>query len=209
MQYTTRASSLSQVASRLTEQGAEQAAVLGKALFPWIESQTERAAVPPQRAFRIFLRDRFTDRYSGSQLVFPGALLAMGLLMPHAFPIHPTWKVSKSHEIYWELWPVIDHVQPVTRHGSNDDANLVTTSTRNNTAKGASLLSELGWSLRPIPEVPTGSTPWDGLMGWFLDVVKAHPQLMDHSQLRSWHRAAVSSGHAQPHPVATTAHPQR
>lgn len=205
MQYTTRASSLSQVASALTHQGAEQAAVLGKALFPWTESQTERAAVPPQRAFRIFQRDRFTDRYSGSQLVFPGALLAMGLLMPQSFPMHPTWKVSKSHEIYWELWPVIDHVLPVTRHGSNDDANLVTTSTRNNTAKGASLLSELGWSVRPIPDSPS----WDGLVGWFLEAVSAHPQLMNHSQLRSWHRAAVSNGHTRLPPAATAAHPER
>lgn len=103
--------------------------------------------------------------------------------------MHETWKVSESHEVFWELWPVVDHVVPVTRHGSNDPSNLVTTSVTNNVAKGTALLTELGWSLLP----PPANAAWDGLLGVFRELVSRNAGLLENSQLRGWHKAAGAS----------------
>lgn len=44
------------------------------------------------RAARIFMRDGFIDRYSGAPLIFPGALMLLGMLLPEEFHIIPTGK---------------------------------------------------------------------------------------------------------------------
>lgn len=188
MQRTLRAQNLIAVADAFASGDRAHAVEIAKLSFPWSPSLAARAAVVKRRALAVFRRDCFTDRYSGSKLVFPGALLACGLLLPEAFPMHPTWKVSLSHEIFWELWPVVDHIVPVTRCGSNELTNMATTSVVNNTAKGTALLAELGWELLPQP---TSQTPWDGMMKWFLRVVQENPALLEHSQLRGWHEAAT------------------
>src|SRR5688500_15046608 len=112
MQTTSRATSLSELTAALANGdlgGAEEIAVRE---FAWQLDRNERSPISKGTAIKVFFRDRFLDRYSGSKLVFPGALVAIGRLMPQHFPIHPTWKAGHSHDVFWELWPVVDHVLP-------------------------------------------------------------------------------------------------
>ena len=154
--------------------------------FPWQRSNEKRKSFGKDKCLKIFRRDQYLDRYSGSRLVFPGALLALGILMPEQFPMHPTWKAGESHDIFWEYWPVVDHVYPVSRGGTNADENLVTTSGRNNTLKDNATLQELGWTLQPIS---TGETGWDGMVGWFKQIIQATPALLNNVTLRRWNDA--------------------
>jgi len=110
---------------------------------------------------RIFIRDGFIDRYSGTRLIFPGVLRVLSKLLRTDFPFHPNWKMSATHPAYWELFPTIDHVVPVTRGGVYDESNWVTTSQLRNSAKGLWTLDELGWELYP----PGDYASWNGLMG--------------------------------------------
>lgn len=185
MQKTRRAAPLNEIADALLAQDITRADSVAAAEFPWQPKSFGRKPLTQRACLDIFLRDGFIDRYSGSQLVFPGALLAIGLLLPDRFPMGPTWKVGDSHEVFWELWPVVDHVIPVVRGGRNDADNLVTTSSTNNVAKGHSLPSELGWTLAPVP----ADRCWDGLVGWFDMIVEQNPSLRQHSQLKSWYSA--------------------
>ena len=49
-----------------------------------------------RQRLELFQRDRFTDRYSGQRLVFPGTLRLLSHLLPEAFPYHPNWKLGRS-----------------------------------------------------------------------------------------------------------------
>lgn len=49
------------------------------------------------------------DRYSGTQLVFPGVLRLLSRLLRSEFPFHPNWKMSETHMVYWELFPRGSH----------------------------------------------------------------------------------------------------
>lgn len=140
---------------------------------------------------RVFMRDGFVDRYFGDRLVFPGTLYLLSLLMPSVFPYHPHGKTSVSHFAYWELWPSIDHVVPVTRGGLDELSNWVTASMQRNQAKSHSMLEEIGWSLKPPGDVAT----WDGLTSWYLAYVDANPILPEGPMLRimrQWEEAARS-----------------
>lgn len=140
-------------------------------------------------ATQIFIRDGFIDRYSGARLVFPATLRLLSLRLPADFPFHPNWKMTDTHEAYWELSPTIDHIVPVARGGVDSETNWVTTSMRRNSAKSNSTLEQLGWTLLP----PGNIEHWDGLMGWFLDQVRSEPSLLDNSHLRRWHTAAIAA----------------
>ena len=135
---------------------------------------------------RVFLRDRFVDRYSGARLVFPGTLRLLSVVMPVEFPAHPSWKMDETHLAYWELFPTIDHVVPVARGGADDETNWVTTSMVRNAAKSNWLLEELGWSIRE----PEQNGAWDGLVGWCLEFVGAHPEHRSNKYIARWCRAA-------------------
>jgi hypothetical protein len=47
------------------------------------------------KRLRVFLRDGFLDRYSGTPLVLPGALRAISMVIPEAFPYQRNWKVQR------------------------------------------------------------------------------------------------------------------
>ena len=186
MQRTSRAERLSDIAEALAIGEVARAKDLAASHFPWERTLTKRKGISPVRALGVFVRDRFIDRYSGSKLLFPGALLAVGVLLPDQFPTHPNWKAGESHHVFWELWPVIDHVHPVTRGGAHDEANFVTTSTNNNNAKGNALLSELEWQLLPQPGP---EETWDGLVSWYRRIVDLRGDLLFNSQIKTWHNA--------------------
>lgn len=150
-------------------------------------ASTPRRSMGARRQLGVFLRDGFTDRYSGQRLVYPGALLALSVLLGPSFPYHRNWKQSVTHPSFWELYPTIDHIVPVARGGLDDESNMVTTSMLRNSAKANWLLEELGWPDRRAPIVPD----WDGLLGWFLGACVLNKGLRQKKAIERWHRAAL------------------
>jgi hypothetical protein len=135
----------------------------------------------------IFDRNGFIDRYSGRRLVFPGTLRLLSEYFKKEFPYHTNWKTGVGHLAYYELYPTIDHLSPVTRdNGTNDLSNLVTTSQLLNSAKAHFTLSELGWELHKSGKIEE----WDGLTKWFLKRVESEPQILDSKPMNEWYRVA-------------------
>ena len=137
------------------------------------------------QALEVFRRDGFIDRYSGDRLVFPGTLRLLSHYYPKAFPYHSHWHTEKTHLAYWLLCPTIDHVVPVTRGGSNDMDNFVTTSQLHNSVKGHWLLSELGWCLHK----PGNLDEWYGLLGWFIQQIREDAGAISCAYIKRWQRA--------------------
>jgi hypothetical protein len=77
-------------------------------------------------------------------------------------------------------------VLPVSRGGSDDESNWITTSMVRNAAKSAFTLDELGWSLHPAGNI----AEWDGLVGWFIDQANADRAILADPYLRQWFVAA-------------------
>lgn len=103
-------------------------------------------------------------------------------MLPNEFPAHPNWKMTETHFAFWELFPTIDHVDPVARGGADEASNWVTTSMLRNSAKAHWTLPELGWTLHP----PGDAQHWDGLSGWFTDYLT---DLAASAYLGRWLRA--------------------
>ena len=138
---------------------------------------------------KVFLRDGFIDRYSGSRLIFPPVLRVLSFALPAAFPYHPNWKTDVTHPAYWQVGATLDHVIPVTRGGADDASNWVSTSMARNAAKSNYTLAELGWNLLPPDE--TGE--WDGMMKWFLEYTAKHPEAIVDNTVRRWRNGAVEA----------------
>jgi hypothetical protein len=103
--------------------------------YPCAALSTRRKNWPLKRVVAVFLRDGYTDRYSGARLVFPGTLLALSILLQDAFPYQRNWKQSATHPAFWELYPTLDHLVPVARGGADDESNVVTTSMLRNSGE--------------------------------------------------------------------------
>jgi hypothetical protein len=158
-----------------------------RAEYPFVAVIPEGRRYTEAQSLHVFRRDGFLDRYSGQRLVFPGILRLLSRLLPEAFPFHPNWKMAETHPAYWELFPTIDHVLPVTRGGPDSDGNWVTTSMMRNTAKANWTLEELGWRLHPAGSL----TDWDGLTELFVDFVNSERSVLEDTYLRRWYSAAV------------------
>lgn len=133
----------------------------------------------------IFIRDGFIDRYTGQQLVFPGALRLLSRLLPNEFPYHPSWKMSESHIVYWQLYPTIDHVIPIARGGAHESENWVCTSMLENSRKSNWALDELQSTLHDPGDIHI----WDGLIGWFQEYVERDRTHLQEGSIREWHNA--------------------
>jgi hypothetical protein len=158
--------------------------------YPCPQPATPRTRWPVKRLVAVFARDGYTDRYSGSRLVFPGTLRALSLLLEEAFPYHQNWKQSATHPAFWELYPTIDHVVPVARGGTDNESNVVTTSMLRNSAKANWLLAELAWPEQLAPSV----AGWDGLVGWFVAASTSNDVLRRDKAVGLW-RSALSDAH--------------
>jgi hypothetical protein len=169
--------------------------------YPFAPPQSTGRVYTESVCTAIFVRDGFIDRYSGSQLVFPGALRLLSLLLPSEFPFHPNWKMTETHMAYWELFPTVDHVVPVARGGADNDSNWVTTSMLRNSAKSNWTLEELGWQLVP----PGEFRQWDGLLTWFISFLTQEPSHLANTYIRRWHRAANERLHDAQQQVAPDA----
>jgi hypothetical protein len=177
---------LTEVCSALTNGQVDVAAAILDAKYPYTPLATVSRQFSPHQCMRIFWRDGFVDRYSGNRLVFPGTLRLLSVMLPEHFPYHKNWKMDSCHIGFWELFPTIDHIVPVSRGGADLDENWVTTSMLRNSAKSGFLLEELGWALCP----PGHPEHWDGLTAWFLDEVTKNRPLLQDPYLRRWSRAA-------------------
>ena len=135
---------------------------------------------------RVFMRDGFIDRYTGKRLIFPGTLRLLSQMFPTEFPFHNNWRTDACHFAFYELFPTIDHVHPVSRGGADQANNMVSTSMLKNAAKANFTLDELGWQLFP----PGDLASWDGLTGWFIRQAQISAGAMS-PYLRRWSDAAI------------------
>ena len=170
----------------LLDGGRRKAQEILREKYPFQPVERHRRTWTPRRALALFARDGFIDRYSGDRLVFPGALRALSVLVSDAFPAHPNWKMSETHFAYYELFPTIDHVLPVSRGGTDTADNQATTSMLRNQAKAHWTLEELGWSLHP----PGDLAEWDGLLALSSRLCSEHSGLLEDDYFRKWHEAA-------------------
>lgn len=177
---------LTEVCSALTNGQIDEAAAILDAKFPYAPFARVSRQYSPYQCMSIFWRDGFVDRYSGRRLVFPGTLRLLSMMLPKHFPYHKNWRTDACHIAFWQLFPTIDHIVPVSRGGTDRDENWVTTSMLRNSAKAGFLLEELGWTLCP----PGLLQDWDGLTAWFLEQITRSPQFLQDPYLRRWSGAA-------------------
>lgn len=179
---------ISTICKTLENEGTKKAEALLRANYPFKEIKKEKRQYTPYQSTAVFIRDGFIDRYSGKRLIFPPVLRLLSMKMPKAFPYHSNWKMSDCHIAYWELFPTVDHVVPVSRGGKDIEDNWVTTSMLRNSAKANWMIEELGWKLLP----PGSFTQWDGMLKWFIQYYKKI-NLKDVNYLKTWHNAAVKA----------------
>jgi len=189
MKKSNKASVVEKVLAVLDTGNALEATNIAKHEYPWSPLKVPTRKMPQKRALSVFIKDGFIDRYSGSRLIFPGTLLLLGRILPDAFPAHETWRVSETHDVYFDLWPVVDHVAPVSRGGDDNESNFVTTSNLNNDVKSSWTLEQLGWKLHP----PGKMSEWDGLMTWFLTYASSNPEILENRTISGWYKTAISA----------------
>jgi hypothetical protein len=161
-----------------------------------LKHERRRKTIPAAVMIRVFLRDRFVDRYTGQQLIFGPALHLLSQILPDTFPAAQNWKMSGTHRGFYELFATVDHVLAQIHGGTAEPENLVTTSMTNNMKKRDAPIDGQRWVLRP----PEPDRQWDGLVGWFLDRGDADPPLLSTPYLRAWHivAKAVLTGFVEP-----------
>lgn len=138
---------------------------------------------------KVFIRDGFTDRYSGNKLIFPPVLKIISNILPEAFPYHPNWRLDKCHIGYWELIPTIDHIIPVSRGGKDVFDNWVCTSQLRNSIKSNWLLEEIGWKLYE----PRDLNKWDGMLYWFIEYINENKQYLTDTYVNPWYKAVIKA----------------
>lgn len=182
-----KADVLANVCTELSSDEFDSARDIVRSDYPYVSEAKTSRRYTARESLRAFYRDGFIDRYFGVRLINPGVLRALSVIFPADFPFHPNWKMSDTHAAFWELFPSIDHVVPVSRGGADDESNWVSTSMLRNSAKAHWTLAELGWTL----VAPGDHRDWDGLSGWFVDYVPLHPHLLGNNYVGRWYRATV------------------
>ena len=164
---------------------ATAAAILAKE-YPFTPLENVGRRYSAVQSTRVFARDGFIDRYTGKRLVFPGTLRLLSTLFPQEFPFHTNWKTDACHFAFYELFPTIDHLVPVSRGGANNEDNWISTSMVRNAAKANFTIEELGWRLLPAGNLEE----WDGLTKWFLGRMATQNGPGASGYLRTWAEAA-------------------
>jgi 5-methylcytosine-specific restriction endonuclease McrA len=182
-----KAAILSDVARAIEEENLDAGRRLLANRYPFTPVEKTSRRYTERRSLQLFYRDGFLDRYSGARLVNPGALRLLSVLMPDDFPADPNWAMSRSHFAFWELFPSIDHLHPVSRGGEDSESNWMTTSMLRNSAKAHWTLGELGWTLHP----PGDHTVWDGLTSWFIRHLRSHHDPLRVPYIKRWFLASV------------------
>lgn len=174
------------VCREINDGSLERAKKIISSEYPFVPLNNAGRKYTYSQRVMIYRRDGFIDRYSGDRLVFPGTLRLLSCVMPEEFPFHRNWKTSACHLAYWQLLPTIDHIVPVSRGGTDEEANWVCTSQLRNSAKSSWLLEELGWVLHN----PGRLDDWDSMVSWFLAYIDQNRAFLDDAYLSAWYRAA-------------------
>ena len=164
---------------------ADAAAIISKD-YPFTPFSNVGRRYSVLQCMRMFIRDGFIDRYSGTRLVFPGTLRLLSILLPAEFPFQSNWRTDMCHFAFWEIFPTIDHRVPVSRGGDDAEDNWVTTSMVRNAAKANFTVEELGWRMVPPGDLGT----WDGLTSWCLRECERRTDFASSDYLRRWTEAA-------------------
>ncbi len=176
---------LQEIFKKFAENNKQGAKDIINEKYPHVPRKPFSRSYSVEFCLEIFIRDGFIDRYSGSKLLFPGALRIISLELPDVFPYHPHWKMDETHIAYWQLFPTVDHIIPIVLGGSNNPDNLATTSQMMNSAKANWTLNELGWTLHD----PGDIREWDGLMNQSIEYLDKHEELLEHPSLKKWYNA--------------------
>jgi hypothetical protein len=181
-----KASVINDVCAALSGDRLGDAAAILRDRYPFVPLINVGRRYSVRQMLAVFTRDGFIDRYAATRLVCPATLRLISKRLPEQFPFQRNWRADTCHFGYWELCPTIDHALPVSRGGSDDESNWITTSMVRNAAKSAFTLDELGWSLHPAGNI----AEWDGLVGWFIDQANADRAILADPYLRQWFVAA-------------------
>ena len=137
---------------------------------------------------RVFIRDGFIDRYTGTRMVFPGTLRLLSAELGNSvFPFQANGRVEVTHPAFWELYPTVDHNDAMGHRGHDEMSNLITANVLTVIAKRASRLQHLGgWKM----VAPGSFEQWDGTIWWFADYVARREDLLRNAHLMTWFQAA-------------------
>lgn len=155
--------------------------------YPFEYNATSKRQYSKYQMCKIFLRDGFIDRYSGTKLLFPGLLKLLTIEFPEVFRYHKNWKMSETHFVYWELCPTIDHLIPVAKGGPDNESNWITTSMIRNSAKLNWTIEELGWTLHEKGEL----SAWDGLVTYFIELCNKNSDYEKDDYVKKWKAALL------------------
>lgn len=171
-----KADVLHDVCAALKPGDPSSAKAILKSQYPFVrvEKIVRRYSYSERLAMDLFLRDGFIDVYTGKRLVNPGVLRLLHVVLGDDFPAHPNWQASESHRAFWELFPTVDHLKPVSRGGCHEESNWVTASMLSNQAKAQWTLEELGWERLPPGDV----NEWDGLSRWLVKYLETNQTVL-------------------------------
>lgn len=193
---------LLQVLSTGSVSSTAEAKSLAMQIKPAFEprERAKRKGISRGTVMQVFLRDGFVDQYTGERLIFPGTLLLLGKLLPEPFATPKDsagWRVAECHWIYWRLWPTVEHLDPVSRGGHNDDLDrLITTSQMVNSARGPWAPDEVPEKIRieRIDAEAARARRWDGTLRWFLTHANRWQEHLEgDATLRGWHQSAKTA----------------
>ncbi|WP_308123984.1 HNH endonuclease [Mycolicibacterium xanthum] len=190
---------LSDVCVALRDGDSRSAKAILRERYPFVPVEKIVRRYSERQSMDLFMRDGFIDRYTGDRLVNPGVLRLLHVVLGDDFPAHANWKVSKTHPAFWELFPTVDHLVPLSRGGRDDESNWVTASMLSNQAKAQWSVDDLGWELHPRGDVEE----WDGLSRCLVDYLAANPTVLDEAAephrgyIRRWLRVTKAALEAE------------
>jgi hypothetical protein len=159
--------------------------------YPFVDARNALERVyTATECTRVFIRDGFIDRYSGTRMVFPGTLRLLSLELGNSiFPFQANGRIEITHPAFWELYPTVDHSDGAS-HGSHGEmSNLITANVLTVVAKRAARLQSLsGWKMAPAGNFEH----WDGTIWWFVNYVARREDLLRNAHLMTWFQAARS-----------------
>lgn len=190
-----KADVLSDVCAALLDRDCHSAKATLRSRYPFVPVEKIARRFSIGKSIDLFMRDGFIDIYTGKRLVNPGVLRLLHVVLGDDFPFHANWKASETHIAFWELFPTVDHLVPVSRGGRDDEPNWVTASMLSNGAKAHWTLEELGWKRHPVGAVEE----WDGLSRWLVEYLADDPHVLEEAvephrgYIRKWLKATKTA----------------
>lgn len=180
---------INDVCQALTNDDLDAAKRLIQEGYPFVDTRSSSTRVyTATECTRVFIRDGFIDRYTGTRMVFPGTLRLLSLeLGNNIFPFQANGRIEVTHPAFWELYPTVDY-KDATAHGGDDEmSNLITANVLTVVAKRASRLQDISrWKMM----APGNFEQWDGTIWWFVDYVARREDLLRNAHLMTWFHAA-------------------